>query len=300
MSGLSFNELYTEVQNQVGDTDSTTLTVIKQAINVGASKFNAVLNRNWRLKEATFSTVADQQFYQMPEDCIRPDLITVTIGGTIYTPQVIEDAGLWSRINSTSSSGNEPDFVYIKGRDLFGFYPIPSSSTSNAGTLLYEPTTRRMTAADYNTGTITITAGSATVTGSGTTFTAQMVGRYLKVTDPDGDGSWYKISAYSTTTTITLENKYGENVSGANFTIGELPDIPFEYHEALVDYALYRVYKRRRDATEARIAKKDFADAVKDCKENYSSATSSSYYRPPRLGSALYKYAYRDETVTGS
>jgi len=34
--------------------------------------------------------------------------------------------------------------------------------------------------ADYTTGTITLTDEDATVTGAGTTFTAGMVGRYLK------------------------------------------------------------------------------------------------------------------------
>lgn len=300
MSGLSFTEIYTEVQSQLGDTSAATLTIIKQAVNVGASKFYSALNRKWRLKEATFSTVASQQFYQMPEDCIRPDLITVTIGSIIYTPQLIEDDLLWNKINSDSASGNQPDFVYIKGRDQFGFYPIPSTSTSNAGTILYEPTARRMTVADYTTGTVSISSGSATVTGSGTTFTAQMVGRYLKVDDPDGDGNWYKITAFASTTSITIENKYGTTVSGVSFTIAEMPDIPFEFHEALVDYALYRLYKRRRDMAESRTSKKDFDDALKECRENYSSTTSSSYYRPPKLSSAMYKYVYRDEAVTGS
>jgi len=36
---------------------------------------------------------------------------------------------------------------------------------------------------DYDTGTISITTATTSVVGSGTTFTADMVGRYLKTTD---------------------------------------------------------------------------------------------------------------------
>lgn len=54
---------------------------------------------------------------------------------------------------------------------------------------------------DYTTGTVTVATSTGIVTGSGTTFTAAMVGRGFKAT---GHTSWYRISAYSSPTSITI------------------------------------------------------------------------------------------------
>jgi len=55
---------------------------------------------------------------------------------------------------------------------------------------------------DYTTGTVTIDA-SGNVTGSGTTFTAAMVGKGFKA---DGHTSWYRVATYTNATTITIED----------------------------------------------------------------------------------------------
>jgi hypothetical protein len=67
----------------------------------------------------------------------------------------------------------------------------------------------------YNTGTVTMTDGSATVTGSGTTFTSGMVGRLIKVSTYS-----YLISAFGSSTSITIDRNW-ENAteSGSSFSI---------------------------------------------------------------------------------
>lgn len=73
------------------------------------------------------------------------------------------------------------------------------------------------TVAEYTTGTITVTSGSTTVTGSGTTFTSAMVGRKLRVS---GQRAYYVISAFVSTTELTLEAAYqGDTESGASYSI---------------------------------------------------------------------------------
>ena len=82
----------------------------------------------------------------------------------------------------------------------------------------------------YDTGTVTATQDSATVTGSGTTFTAAMVGRYFKV---DDDDNYYEISAYVSATEITLASTYtGSTSVGASYNI------------YTVDYALATDFKK--------------------------------------------------------
>lgn len=72
------------------------------------------------------------------------------------------------------------------------------------------------TVAEYSTGTVSLTQGSATVTGSGTTFTSAMVGRRFR----SSDGTQYTISAYVSGTQVTLSTAYaGSSVSGAAYRI---------------------------------------------------------------------------------
>ena len=56
---------------------------------------------------------------------------------------------------------------------------------------------------NYTTGTVTVDVTTGAVTGSGTTFTAAMVGRGFKAT---GHTSWYRIKSYSSTTAIVIED----------------------------------------------------------------------------------------------
>lgn len=55
---------------------------------------------------------------------------------------------------------------------------------------------------DYSTGTVSIDT-SGNVTGSGTTFTAAMVGKGFKA---DGHTTWYRVKTFSTTEAIVIED----------------------------------------------------------------------------------------------
>lgn len=297
---LSFQDIYEEVQGQVEDTDATSLVVIKRAINQGAKKFGAILGREWRTSEATFSLIASQQYYQMPEDAIRLRWVTVEVGDVTYPLKEIANEEAWQALNMTSTTSTVPEFFYIRGADEFGIWPIPAEAITDGGNISFERRMRDMAQADYTTGTVSITAGTASVLGSGTTFTQNMVGRYLAVTDGSADGMWYKINGYAAADTVTLENNYGGTTAvDATFRVCEVPDIPEEFHEALVDYACYRYYLRRRDRTLAREMKAAFDESLLECQANYSSKTGSQYYRPPKIRTGYYHYL-NNQNVTGA
>lgn len=299
---ITFQQIGDEVAEQTETVgDATTRILIDRAVNQGMQKFGAILNREWRIYEATFSTVANQQYYQTPENCIRVKTIIITIGGVSYPLTEISNEDEWNEFNRTVETSNTPEFYYLKGSDQYGIWPIPSSATSNAGTLKFEGRMRRMSQSDYTTGTIEVTNGAAGIVGSGTTFTAQMVGRTVLVEDGgDQDGIGYKISAFTDTTHITVENKYGGlSGSGKSYRIGEVPDIPEEFHESLVDYGCYRVYKRRRDRGHAADSKAAFDESLAMCEAAYSSMSSSQYTRAVRVSPQLYKRNRRDYQVTG-
>lgn len=78
---------------------------------------------------------------------------------------------------------------------------------------------RGSTNANYTTGTISVTNGDATVTGSGTTWTTSTnaeVGEYIQLPDD----KWYKITAITDNTHLEVEIAYqGSTVSGETYTI---------------------------------------------------------------------------------
>ena len=78
---------------------------------------------------------------------------------------------------------------------------------------------------DYDTGTVTVDAVTGAVTGSGTTFTAAMVGRGFKAA---GHTRWYRVKSYASATSIVIEDDLDDATSaytggaigaGADYTI---------------------------------------------------------------------------------
>ena len=295
---LTFQNLYEEAQAQSQDDGTDSLVIIKRAINQGMRKFMAILNREWTVTERTFNIVASQQFYQMPEDAIRVKTVSVTLGSVVYPLTEVASYEQWQELTMRSNSASVPTYFFVKGSDQFGIWPTPSGSITSGGTLTFEPATRDMAQADYVTGSVALTNGSAAVIGSGTTFTAKMVGRTLILTDGTSDGIGYKIASYTDATHITLENYYGGSTTASStYNIGEVPNIPEEFHESLIDYAMYRYYARRRDWGASKEMKTAFDIALNECRTDYGSKTTSQYTRPIRIG-ANYTYPRRDLTVT--
>ena len=63
----------------------------------------------------------------------------------------------------------------------------------------------------YATGTVAVAATTGVVTGTGTTFTAAMVGGYFKAT---GEDNFYLVTAYTSATSITVTDLDGTGYSG--------------------------------------------------------------------------------------
>lgn len=70
---------------------------------------------------------------------------------------------------------------------------------------------------DYSTGTVAVAATTGVVTGSGTTFTAAMVGGYFT---PDSGATYYLVTAYASGTSITVTDLDGTGYSGGAISGG--------------------------------------------------------------------------------
>lgn len=99
--------------------------------------------------------------------------------------------------------------------------------------------TRLSLAVPYTTGTVSVSAGGTAVTGSGTTFTSAMVGRFIRFA---GEAEQYEITAFSSTTAITIETYLGTVAqSGATYVISEdrksLPTLFRSVHQVVLTNA---------------------------------------------------------------
>jgi len=191
-------------------------------------------------------TQAGVETYQIPNKFRK--LIDLSIysgsGGTsntVYMPEMIFDPTKWKLIQAYRlGTSNVPYFTYVMNK-TYSIKPIPAT-TGNLILLRGRLNVKDLSIADYTTGNIVSIANAGTsIIGSGTVWTADMVGRYIKITETTavggGDGMWYEISAYVSATEITLTKPYeGTSIvaGSASYTIGQCSVIPEAYDIAVV------------------------------------------------------------------
>ncbi len=182
----------------------------------------------------TVITATTSQYYPLPPGEITVEGMYITVGSVNYPLQIISNRLNWEKLNSIQIQASAlPQFYFPRQLD-FGIWPIPQ--TVYAGNISYHYHDRNLSVADYDTGTVTMTNGSAKVTGSGTTFTPAMVGRWLTITDPTvaGQGYWYRVIGYTSAAVIQLYSPWpNATASGATYRIGETPEMPEELHSIL-------------------------------------------------------------------
>lgn len=231
-----------------GNNSSGNLTLGDGLMNDADRKYLA--KRNWPFKKKlmNFTTTANQSTLTLPANFQKLNNIFLLAGSTRYDMTEVTTRDEWIRITSTpSDSALYPNYYYIRG-NVIEFYPIISTA-SNTLTVEYSAKQKDLSIADYTTGTITTIAnGDTTVTGSGTSWTSQMAGRMIRITDANaagsGDGEWYEIASVTSATVLELNTNYqGTSISGgsATYTIGQVSLLPEDYqiislYDALEDY----------------------------------------------------------------
>ncbi len=222
------------------NTSTANLTLFDQLIN-DAHRY---LLQKYFFNEVstTIVTVSQQQFYNLPFDFSKNKTDTITTGQLKWTPNEVLSRQDWDRLNVFPYYADFPSNYFIWNNQI-GFYPIPSTA-GNTITYNYKRRPTELSIADYSTGTVTATNGSASIVGAGTSFLTtylQVAGSvlplnlWLKLNLPAGDGNWYKISSIESATGLTLVNTYvGGTTSGATFTIGQMPLLLEDFHDLLV------------------------------------------------------------------
>lgn len=133
---------------------------------------------------------------------------------------------------------------------------ISSATVTSGDTITYNYKIRvpDLTFADYTTGSVTMTSGSPTVTGSGSSWLTNYItstgstvnlNLYLQPTAPKGDNNWYQVSSIASDTSLTLANIYPTTQttqSAVSYTIGQMPLLLEDFQDLLVYWALIRYF----------------------------------------------------------
>lgn len=240
---------YTTLRNQFGtlsaNTSTTNLSLGDQLINDSLRYLTTKYFFNERTQLIPGGTVASQQAYNLPYNIKTLISAYVSVGNIRYTLTEAPNRQFWDSINFVPYTSDIPQFYYIFNKQMYVF-PTPASS-ANPITIVYKCRLTDLSHADYVTGTATATNLSSTVSGNGTTWTADMAGRWITFTSALGDTNWYEIASVTNTTTLLLVNQYqGQTMSGnGTYIIGEMPLLAEDYQDLPVYRALSIYYTSR-------------------------------------------------------
>lgn len=245
---LTFTQLYKESAAAMGlNASDPYLPIVKRNINTGLKLLKSAAQQYFTRKEVIKSLVANQQFYIMDPDFIRPRNVRINNGSLIFPIGGVESENEWNGLNIIPQFAVfYPQRWFLKGPNQIGVWPIPSTNITNALMVSYDSRMEDMYLDDTVGASVTVTKNSMTITNNAHAFLPSMVGMRLGFTD-GSDGNWYTIIGYTNDQAMTIETFYQKATqTSAGTIIGSCPDIPEEFHPALEDYALSRYYKLKR------------------------------------------------------
>jgi len=231
---------YTSGRNLYGVwTKNSSTANLSQGDSIANDTYRKIISLNdWPFLEKKRTLVTDTtQFIPLPYDCDQVREVAIQVSSTLYTPKLSPSREHWDKLNLSTFTSNIPEWYFVFDGKL-GLWPTPSTG----GNSIYVTQKSRvidLSIADYTTGTITsVVNGDGTVAGSGTSWTTQMVGRYIKIDYSDttntGDGLWYEISTVSSATVLEITRNYGGTTIAAGtatYTIGQMPLLPEAFQD---------------------------------------------------------------------
>jgi len=253
---LPFSALSTLYQTLTNDASTENVTQGSVFMNQNYRQVCGVRPWYWLETSNTAVTVASQQSYPLPYDYDKLIDVYQTVGAYRYVPREIVAQDDWDRLNQQAQyKSNYPVYFHIFNNQI-SFWPVPSTD-GLVLTYNYRRNIVDLSLATTTTGTVS-TDGSVTVTGSGTSWNASLIGQYFQVAPTavaatSGNGFWYKVTAVASATSLTLDKAYsGTNLTGAAFSIGQVPAIP-EAFQDMISYKAAQQYYLTRNPDDVRV-----------------------------------------------
>lgn len=219
------------------DTSTTNLSLGDTLLEQSEREIAAMTTWPFLEQDFSISTVASQQAYNLVPTIDKVLSVSVLVSTFRITPKLAPTLQAWDQIcNTTVTTSNYPQWYFVYNGQI-SFFPIPSTSSTNAITVHARVKPIALSKADYTTGTITtVAAAGTTITGSGTSWTAGMIGDYIRIDASNsankGDNVWYRISGVGSATSITIDRPYqGVAIAAgaATYTIGQASVLPEAY-----------------------------------------------------------------------
>lgn len=273
---LTFQGLYERFQKITSDDSADNVTFGKSLINETHKLICGL--KYWPFTEETntSTSTAGQSSVKLPVNFRKLITINVTSGSIKHTPIEVSNQATFDRITAQNSgTSDQPTYFHIREGALLLSPAISSADLTITTVSHIRP--RDMTAADYVTGTVSAIAnGAVAITGSGTTWTAAMVGRYIRITS---EGQWYKIATRVSDTSITIDKPYeGTTIAAGSeaYTIGELPIIPEEFEDLLWLRPVSIYYMMKKEKEESSYFTREYKDMLIDLRNQYQSQTTQN------------------------
>lgn len=251
---LIWDDARTTMQRLAQDSSSAAVSQLDLMANVGYKKVLNILGRQVTEKVKFAATVPTQRGYQLPPDAAWVKSVSILTGNNATTKRPLEEVQseeAWDWFTTQNISGEPTRYFYRPrfghGGGILELDPIPSSDDWRIR-LTMEANDKDLSKTKYNTGTISVTKGSTAVVGVGTTFAADMEGRYIRLTADGSDRLWYRVKDFTDTTHLVLENVYeGETQAGAAYEIAEAFNLPEDLQMAPLYYSLWHWWETKKD-----------------------------------------------------
>lgn len=178
------------------------------------------------------------------------------------------------------------------GKGKYVMRVIGQPSSSNRATIMYRRLATEPVLAGIETnstaGTIAVTAGSRTVTGTSTAFSSNMAGAVLRWLDatyaPTGNDGLHPfaeehiIESVASTTSLTLETDVVTTASGVKYVVSDLLDADQAMTNVLYSAAEYYLATLQKDQGVAKAKSLQYRDALLQAMamHNHNSAVSTA------------------------
>ncbi len=193
-----------------------------------------------------------KNIYSLPSDFdrfpVNGGLLFYSAGQPTPLPELVDDD--YYEQTSASPSSN-PEGCRFTEYDTAGNMQIEIIPPPSTAYILQNEYIKTLSPMYENTmGTIVVTSNQTAVTGTGTVFLQMNTGDYLRadVFGTKGESVWYKISAISSDTNLTLSTVFRRDSSYAgNFTISAEPKMPYRFHNALIYGPIRKILSDEKD-----------------------------------------------------
>lgn len=307
---ITWDQALQNCQDMAIDASSASVVFFKRKLNEGYKVTLSNLNRQKTERTQTSTTVASQQYYQLPRDYLFLKSVTVTSGNTVYPVVEVESQEQWNLLNVANNiSSNVPQRCFVRQRSGIGMAEVglwpPPSTTGNTISIVYEAVAKDLSQTAYSTGTANATLGSTSVVGTGTAWTPSMVGRYFQVTDSTGlgDGFFYRIASVPSATQLTLEQTYEGATDTSTYQVCEIFELPEDMQVLPVYYALWHYYLLKQNDEKSKGYEQNWLLMLQQAKKNYDQKTRSNIIRQGPVGrffNRTYPVYFPSGGITGS